>query len=184
MIVLSLVFSSIFIFLMIYLIVVYNQIVKLKIVVDEAWSGKGTFLQQRLDLIPNLVETVKGFAGHENKTLQDVIKARNESINALTPEAQLEAAKHMGAALINFKSLSEQYPELKANENFMFLSKELVDIEEKINRSRRYFNATVRNLNQGIAVFPNNIVANLFGFKPREFFLESEASAVPPKVQF
>lgn len=114
-----------------FLISIYNRLAKSKVLTEEGWSGIGTFLQQRNDLIPNLVEVVKGFAGHENKTLTDVIKARNESISALTPEAQIEAAKHVSQAMLNLKVLTEQYPQLQANQNFLHLQDQLGGIEEK-----------------------------------------------------
>lgn len=170
--------------LLIIFIFIYNQLTKARILVNEAWSGIATFLQLRNDLIPNLVETVKGFAGHENKTLVDVIKARNESIAALTPEAQIEAAKNLGTVLLNFKSVAEQYPDLKANPNYLKLQDELAVIEEKLNQSRRYYNATVRIYNQKIAIFPHNMVANSFHFMPANFFQESSGSAKVPLVSF
>jgi LemA protein len=170
--------------LFIFLVSVYNELTKERILVEEGWSGIGAFLQQRLDVIPNLVEIVKGYAGHENKTLTDVIKARNESIAALTPEAQVEAAKSMGAAMINFKALAEQYPDLKANQNFLKLQEQLAELETKINQSRRYYNGTVREYNQSIAVFPKNLVAGMFGFAAKPFFAEDEAAATAPKIQF
>lgn len=179
-----LIFGGIVLLLAVYLIAVYNELTKESVLVQEAWSGIGTFLQQRLDLIPNLVETVKGYAGHENKTLTDVIRVRNESVSALTPEAQIEAAKNLNAAMINFKALAEQYPDLKANENFMALQGQLTDMEERINQSRRYYNGTVREFNQSIAVFPKNLVAGIFGFKAKPFFAEDEPARNAPKVSF
>jgi len=176
--------GGILILLLLYFISVFNELTKERVLVREGWSGIGTFLQQRLDVIPNLVEIVKGYAGHENKTLTDVIRARNESISALTPEAQIEAAKHMGAAMINFKSLSENYPDLKTNQNFIKLQEQLADLEEKINQSRRYYNGTVREFNQSIAVFPKNLVAGMFGFKEATFFAEDEAAAKAPGISF
>jgi LemA protein len=163
---------------------VFNRLGKARVLTQEGWSGIGTFLQQRNDLIPNLVEVVKGYAGHENKTLTDVVKARNESIAAMTPEAQIEAAKHMGQALINLKSLTEQYPELKANQNFQHLQSQLDNMEEKINQSRRYYNGTAREYNQILVVFPNNLVAGFFGFQPVSFFQEDEAARTAPVVKF
>lgn len=170
--------------LLLVFITVYNQLAKQRISVQEGWSGIGTFLQQRLDLIMNLVETVKGYAGHENKTLTDVIKARNESITALTPEAQIEAAKHMNAALMNFKALSEEYPDLKADQGFLKLQDQLEVMEDKLNQSRRYYNGTVRVYNQNIAVFPKNVVASIFGFSPSPFFMEDADAKTAPKVKF
>ncbi|MBL7779014.1 MAG: LemA family protein [Chitinophagales bacterium] len=176
--------GGIVLLLIIYLISVFNELTKERVLVQEGWSGIGAFLQQRLDAIPNLVEIVKGYAGHENKTLTDVIRARNESISALTPEAQIEAAKHMGAAMINFKALAENYPDLKANQNFIKLQEQLAELEEKINQSRRYYNGTVREYNQSIAVFPKNVVAGMFGFKAAAFFAEDEGAAKAPKISF
>jgi LemA protein len=167
-----------------FLVSVYNRLAKSKVLTEEGWSGIGTFLQQRNDLIPNLVEVVKGFAGHENKTLTDVIKARNESISALTPEAQIEAARHISQAMLNLKVLTEQYPQLLANQNFLQLQSELGDIEEKINQSRRYYNGTVREFNQMRIVFPNIIVANAFGFKAAIFFQEDESAKTAPQIKF
>jgi len=165
-------------------IVIYNDLAKKRILVHEGWSGIGTFLQQRLDLVQNLVETVQGYAGHENKTLTDVIKARNESITALTPEAQIEAARHMNAALINFKALSEEYPNLKADQSFLKLQDQLQAMEDKINQSRRYYNGTVRVYNQALAVFPKNIIAGIFSFTASPFFLEDAEAKTAPKVKF
>ncbi len=167
-----------------FFITVFNKLGRARVLTQEGWSGIGTFLQQRNDLIPNLVEVVKGYAGHENKTLTDVVKARNESIAALTPEAQIEAAKHMGQALINLRSLTEQYPDLKANQNFQHLQSQLDNMEEKINQSRRYYNGTARDYNTMLVVFPNNIVGGFFGFKPVAFFQEDEAARTAPVVKF
>jgi LemA protein len=167
-----------------FIILVYNNLTRSRILVEEGWSGVGTYLQQRLDVIPNLVEVVRGYAGHENKTLTDVIKARNESISALTPEAQIEAAKHMGAAMVNFRALAEEYPDLKANLNFIKFQEQLAEMEDKINTSRRYYNGTVRSYNQKIAVFPNNLIAGVFNFVSKPFFNEDEGAATAPKVSF
>lgn len=167
-----------------FMISVYNKLARSQVLVQEGWSGIGTFLQQRNDLLPNLVETVKGYAGHENKTLTDVIKARNESIAALTPEAQLEAAKHVSQALFNFKSLTEQYPALQANENFLRLMSEVDEMEDKINQSRRYYNGTVREFNTTLAVFPNNILAGMFNFKAASFFQEDSGAQKAPAIKF
>ncbi len=163
---------------------IYNELVKERILTQEGASGVGTCLQQRNDLIPNLVETVKGYAGHENKTLVEVIKWRNQSAAATTVDDQNAASKGLNQALLNFMSLTENYPELKANVNFQQLMSELAAIEEKINDARRYYNGTVREYNQSLAVFPKNIVGNSFGFKPAVFFAEDEGAKVAPKVNF
>lgn len=168
----------------VFLIKVFNELTKEKILVQEAWSGIGTFLQQRNDVIPNLVEIVKGYAGHENKTLTDVIRARNESASAKTPDESIEANAHLNQALLNFKSLTEQYPDLKANQNFLDLQNKLTEIEDKINKSRRYYNGTVREYNQSISVFPKNLVSAIFGFKSATFFAEDDESRTAPKIKF
>ncbi len=179
-----LIITGILLLLIVYFISIYNSLTRKRILTQEGWSGIGAFLQQRLDLIPNLVEVVKGYAGHENKTLTDVIRVRNESMTALTPEAQIEAAKNMSAAMLNFKSLTEQYPDLKANINFSNLQDQLAELEDKINQSRRYYNGTVREYNQSLAVFPQNIVGNMFSFKSSPFFEEDTAAKNAPKISF
>lgn len=183
MMILTIVIAVVLLFIT-FIISIYNKLAKARILVEEAWSGIGAFLQQRLDVIPNLVEIVKGYAGHENKTLTDVIHARNESVAALTPEAQIEAAKTMNAAMLNFKALAEAYPDLKANQNFIKLQEELAAMEDKINNSRRYYNGTVRNFNQMLAVFPNNLLAGVFGFIAKPFFAEDDAAKKAPEIKF
>ncbi len=176
--------AAVVVIVLLYGVVVFNELTKEKILVEEGWSGIGTFLQQRNDLIPNMVEAVKGYAGHENKTLADVIKWRNQSVAASTPAEQSQAEAGLGRAMIDVLSLTEQYPELKASKNFLRLQRSLGEMEEKINQSRRYYNGTVREFNQSIAVFPKNIVASAFGFRSFEFFKEDEAAGVAPSVRF
>jgi LemA protein len=167
------------------LISIYNELGKERILTQEGASGVGTCLQQRNDLIPNLVETVKGYAGHENKTLVEVIKWRNQSAAAAGDmDAQNAAAPGLKQALINLLSVSENYPELKADVQFQQLMGQLSQLEEKINDARRYYNGTVREYNQSLAVFPKNIVGGSFGFKPAAFFLEDPTARVAPSVKF
>ncbi len=166
------------------LIVLYNRLVKQRILVKEGWSGIGTFLQQRNDLIPNLVETVKGYALHESSTLTEVIKWRNQLQGSKNPGEQMEASNQLNAALGKFFALAEDYPELKANQNFLQLQLDLKEIETGLNQSRRYYNATVRNLNSSIEVFPSNLVASIFNFKTEPFFEESPSSREVPQVRF
>ena len=170
--------------LVIAVIILYNRLVKQRILVKEGWSGIGTFLQQRNDLIPNLVETVKGYALHESSTLAEVIKWRNKSISAGTPAEKMEAGAGMNRALVDFFALAEQYPDLKANQNFLSLQNDLKEMETKINQSRRYYNATVRNFNQSVSVFPSNLVASVFGFREEVFLEEDNAARETPKVSF
>lgn len=172
------------IILLLFSVSVYNQLTKAKILLQEAWSGIGVFLQQRNDAIPNLVEIVKGYAGHENKTLVEVTQWRNKSAMAQTPSEQREATAGLEKALLDFYQVSEQYPDLKANQNFLQLQNDLAELEEKINQSRRYYNGTVRQYNQQCAVFPKNMIASLFGFSKEEFFVEDANAKQAPKINF
>jgi LemA protein len=166
------------------IVILYNQLAKARIMVQEAFSGIRTFLQQRNDVIPNMVEIVKGYAGHENSTLKEVTAWRNRSVGASTPGEQQEATRGLEHALASFYSVAEQYPDLKANTNFLHLQEELSGIEEKLNNSRRYYNGTVRSYNQKLAVFPSNLVASVFSFRPERFFEEEAGAAARPKTDF
>jgi len=170
--------------LVVLFIVIFNTLTKKRILVKEGWSGIGTFLQQRNDMIPNLVETVKGYALHESKTLAEVVMWRNRGVAAKQPGEQMEAGNGMNRALVDFFALAEQYPDLKANANFITLQNDLRDMETKISQSRRYYNGTVRDYNQSIAVFPNNLLAGMFGFMPETFFEEESGAKDLPKVSF
>jgi LemA protein len=170
--------------LVVLFIVIFNTLTKKRILVKEGWSGIGTFLQQRNDMIPNLVETVKGYALHESKTLAEVVMWRNRGVAAKQPGEQMEAGNGMNRALVDFFALAEQYPDLKANANFITLQNDLRDMETKISQSRRYYNGTVRDYNQSIAVFPNNLLAGMFGFMPESFFEEESGAKDIPKVSF
>ena len=165
-------------------VMIFNQLTRKRIAVREAWSGIGTFLQQRSDLIPNLVETVKGYALHESQTLADVVKWRNQAISASSPAEQAQADAGMNKALGGLFALAEQYPDLKANANFLSLQNDLKELEVKLNQSRRYYNGTVRDYNQSIAVFPNNLLAGIYGFQPETFLEEPDTSLELPKVSF
>ena len=176
--------SILFVTILFFLISVYNILVKARILVQEAWSGIGSYLQQRNDVIPNMVEIVKGYAGHENKTLIEVTKWRNKSAMATTPEEQNIASTALNKSLIDLYQVTENYPDLKANQNFLKLQEDLAKLEQDINTSRRYYNGTVRNYNQQKAVFPKNIIASMFGFKDESFFQEDSASHTAPKISF
>ena len=178
------VLSVIVVIIIFALISIFNELSKERILTQEGASGVGTCLQQRNDLIPNLVETVKGYAGHENQTLTEVTKWRNQSVNAGTIEEQNQASQGLKQALINMLSITENYPDLKANTQFQELMGQLSALEERINDARRYYNGTVREYNQSMAVFPKNIVAGSFGFKPAAFFAEDAEAKVAPKVKF
>jgi LemA protein len=152
---------------------------------DNAWADIDVQLKRRYDLIPNVVETVKGYAAHEKGTLEAVINARNKAMGAQGPAAKAEAENILTGALRQLFALAEAYPQLRAVESFQQLQKTLGEIEEAIQNARRYYNAVVRDLNTKIAQFPSNIVASLFNFKAREFFeLADAAQREAPKVSF
>lgn len=163
---------------------VYNSLIRLRIKVDEGWSDIDTQLKRRYDLIPNLVETVKGYAKHESETLENVVKARQIAMSAEDPNAQAEAENMLTGALKTIFALAENYPDLKANQNFIELQQTLTDIEEHIQLSRRYYNATVRDYNTKREVFPNNIIAGMFNFQKREFFEAEDEERENVKVDF
>ncbi len=166
-------------------IMLYNGLVRLKVQADNAWSDIDVQLKRRHDLIPNLVETVKGYAGHEKETLEGVIEARNKAMSAQGPAAKGQAEGQLTNALKSLFALSESYPQLRAVESFTQLQNTLQQIEDAVQNARRYYNAVVRDLNTKISQFPSNLVANMFGFQPREFFaLGDETEREVPKVDF
>lgn len=162
----------------------YNNLVSLKMRVKNAWAQIDTQLKRRFDLIPNLVETVKGYAAHEEGTLEKVIAARNSYVSANTVEDKAAANNLLSSTLKNLFALSEAYPDLKANQNFMALQTELTGTEDKITFSRQFYNDTVQMYNTAIMKFPANIIAGMFGYKEEPFFKIDEAEKEPVKVQF
>lgn len=163
----------------------YNSLVSLRNKVKDQWSQIDVQLKKRADLIPNIVETVKGYAKHEKETLEDVVKARNALNTASSVEEEMAANNQITGALNKLFALSEAYPELKANENFMSLQKDLKDVEEKISYARQFYNDTVMTYNNKVQMFPSNIIASLFGFKESKFFeLDNEKDRETPKVSF
>ncbi|MDR2205158.1 MAG: LemA family protein [Flavobacteriaceae bacterium] len=168
-----------------YGISIYNRLVKFRTMVEEAWSGIDVMLKKRHDLIPNLVETVKGYASHERETLDSVTQARNQALNANSVEAKEAAEKNLNQAMMNLFAVAEQYPDLKANTNFLQLQSELSAIESDLEKSRRYYNGTVRENNILVETFPSNIIAGMFGFRKSPFFeLENAAEREVPEVKF
>ncbi len=164
---------------------IYNTLVKNKNMVEEGFSTMDVYLKKRYDLIPNLVETVKGYASHEKETLEKVISARNSAVSANTPEAKIEAEGQLGQVLGRLFALSENYPDLKANTNFMDLQRQLQTLETEIAQSRKYYNAVTREYNVKTETFPSVIVANMFGFKKMPLFeVEQEQERQNVKVQF
>lgn len=162
----------------------YNNLVKLRNMVDNAWAQIDVQLQRRLDLIPNLVETVKGYAAHESGTLEEVTKARTAVMNAPTPEGKMQADGILTGALKNLFVVAEAYPDLKANTNFQQLQAELANTEDKISYMRQSFNDTVMKYNTAIQTFPAVLIAGMMGFKERDSFDATAGAEVAPKVQF
>ena len=175
---------AVVVLIVLYVITTYNTLVSLRNRVKDQWAQIEVLLKRRADLIPNLVETVKGYAGHEKSTLEGVIEARNKAISATTTEEEMKAAGEMTQALSRLLALTEAYPELKANTNFMDLQANLKESEEKISFGRQFYNDTVLKYKNKLEMFPSNIVARLFGFKSEPFFEASEADREVPKVQF
>jgi LemA protein len=169
-----------------YLLATYNGLVRLNVRVDEAWSDITVQLKRRADLIPNLIETVKGYASHEKTVFEDVTKARAETLSASGPAEASVAENHIQSALKSIFAVAEAYPQLQASQNFLRLQSDLVDTEDKIQAARRFYNGGVREFNTKIRVFPNNIFARRLGFTAREFFEVADANAIaePPRVQF
>jgi LemA protein len=163
----------------------YNSLVRLRVQCDNAWSDIDVQLKRRYDLVPNLVETVKGYAGHEKGTLEAVVQARNSAMAAQGPAAKADAENMLTGALRQIFALSEAYPQLRAVESFNSLQSSLSALEDTIQSARRYYNAVVRDLNTKIQVFPSSIIAGMFGFKQREFFeVSAPAERDAPKVSF
>jgi LemA protein len=162
----------------------YNSLVKLKVMAEGAWADIDVQLKRRYDLIPNLVETVKGYASHERGTLEAVVEARSRAMSAQGPAARGAAEGELSGALKSLFALSENYPQLRAAENFGQLQSSLASIEDAIQNARRYYNAVVRDLNTRIQQFPSNLVALSFGFRPREFFEADEGERATPQVKF
>lgn len=166
-------------------IYLYNRLVRLRVQCESAWSDIDVQLKRRHDLIPNLVETVKGYAAHERDTFEEVVEARNRAQEAQGPADQAEAEGFLTAALRQLFALAEDYPELKAATNFRELQNSLAEIESAIQNARRYYNAVVRDFNTMLDQFPANLVADAFGFREREFFvLDEEEERAVPEVEF
>jgi LemA protein len=164
---------------------IYNSLVRLKVQSENAWADIDVQLKRRYDLLPNLVETVKGYAGHEKQTLEAVITARNRAMAATTPTMKGEAEGLLAQSLKSLFALAEAYPQLRAVESFTQLQGSLNQIEEAVQNARRYYNAVVRDLNTKIQEFPSNLIASFFSFKQGEFFeLVDVTERAVPKVSF
>jgi LemA protein len=167
-------------------IAIYNGLVRLNVQVDNAWSDIDVQLKRRHDLIPNVVETVKGYAAHERQTFEAVINARNRavSVQGAGPAERGQAEGALTMALRGLFALAEAYPQLRATENFQQLQSTLSQIEDAVQNARRYYNAVVRDLNTRVQQFPSNLIAGMFGFKNREFFEIPDAQRETPQVKF
>ena len=173
--------------LVIYIIATYNGLIKLKVRVEEAWSDITVQLKRRADLIPNLVNTVQGYAKHEKSVFEEVTKARSAIMDAQGDvKKSAEAENMLSGALKSLFAVAEAYPDLKANQNFVELQRELVDTEDKIQASRRFYNGGVRDMNTKVETFPSNIIAGMFSIGKREFFEVEDQAAVekPVEVKF
>src|SRR5881296_2830610 len=181
----GLVFLLVLVGLVIAIVVTYNKLVGLRQRSEEAWSDIDVQLKRRTDLVPNLIETVKGYAGHERATLDQVVRARGAAVAAQTPETRAQAENALTGALRQLFALAEAYPDLKANANFIQLQGSLSEIEDAIQSARRYYNAVVRDLNTSVQTFPSNFVASFFQFHPRGYFeLDSPQERQAPRVAF
>ena len=168
----------------IFTIVTYNKLVTLRSRVDNAWAQIDVQLKKRFDLVPNLVETVKGYAGHEKDVLTKVTQARASVGSAKTQEEAIQANKELSGALARLLVVAERYPELKADSHFLSLQNSLAELENKIAYARQFYNDTVMNYNQKRELFPGNIIANIFKFKERPYFRVDEAEKAAPTVSF
>ena len=170
---------------LVFLVVIYNNLVGLRVRADSSWSDIDVQLKRRHDLIPNLVETVKGYAGHEKTTFENVTKFRSMAMQATGPAERAEAEGQLTMALKSLFAVAENYPQLRASENFSSLQKSLAEIEDHLQNARRYYNAVVRDLNTAIQSFPSNLVAGMFGFQQKAFFqLDAAAERETPAVKF
>jgi len=168
-----------------WLIAVYNGLIKSKLRTDEAWADIDVQLKRRYDLIPNLVETVKAYAAHEKEVFEKVTAARSQAMQAQTLDEKGKAENMLSSTLKSLFAVAENYPDLKASQNFLELQTELSDTENKIQAARRFYNGNVRDFNIKLQVFPTNMIAGMLGFKVREFFqVENEQEREAPKVQF
>lgn len=175
---------AIVVLLLLIFVVQYNGLVRLRNRIDNAWSQIDVQLQRRHDLIPNLVETVKGYAAHEKETLERVVQARNQAVSAQGPAAQGQAENVLTGALRQLFAVAEAYPDLKANQNFLNLQEELTSTEDRVAYARQFYNDSVLKYNNKIQTIPSNVIAGMFNFNEREYFETEEQSREVPRVQF
>jgi len=178
------IFIAAVVILAVWAVAIYNGLVRLKNRVDEAWSDIDVQLKRRYDLISNLVNTVKGYAAHEKEVFEKVTEARTRAMGAQSAADKDQAENALSQTLKSLFAVAEAYPDLKANQNFLELQRELTDTEDKIQAARRFYNGNVRDFNTKIQVFPNNVFAGALGFAAREFFEAGEGEKEPVKVEF
>ena len=180
----ALIFLGILVVIVILLVGMYNSLVQLRVRCDNAWSDIDVQLKRRHDLIPNLVETVKGYATHEKSTFENIAKFRSQAMQATSPADKAVAENQLTGALKSLFAVAENYPELKASEQFTQLQGALSQTEDSVQNSRRYYNAVVRDLNTKIQSFPTNVLAGMFGFSQKQFFETTDADREPVAVKF
>lgn len=180
----GLILLGILVVAVVWAVAVYNGLITLKNRTDEAWSDIDVQLKRRYDLIPNLINTVKGYATHEKEVFEKVTEARTAAMGAQTPGQKEQAENMLSGTLKSLFAVAEAYPDLKANQNFLELQRELTDTEDKVQAARRFYNGNVRDFNIKIEVFPSNIIAGMLNFTKREFFAAEEGEKELPKVQF
>jgi LemA protein len=178
------VFLAIIVVIGLVIVLIYNRLVALRQTTRQAWGDIDVQLKQRHDLVPNLVETVKGYAAHESQTLENVVKARQQAVDASSVKDLAQAENMLSGALRQLFALSEAYPDLKANQNFLKLQNELADLENKIAAARRFFNNAVSEYNTAIEQFPAVVLAGMFGFTAKEFFEIAGTERAAPSVSF
>lgn len=175
---------GIIVLIAIYAVSQYNSFVKLNNMVKEAFSTMDVYLKKRWDLVPNLVETVKGYMKHESEVLEKIVELRNSSYDKMSSSDKIDANKELSNGLSKIIAVAENYPELKASQNFSDLTRQLSQIEDEIAKSRKYYNGVVRNLNTKVEMFPSNIIANMFNFKTEKMFEANENERENVKVEF
>lgn len=176
--------AAVILILILWVASAYNKLVSFSVRVDNGWAQIDVQLKKRFDLIPNLVETVKGYAAHEKSTLSEVTKWRSAAMDSKTPEEAMENNAKLSRAIVNLFATAEQYPDLKANQNFLDLQGQLQDIESKIAVSRQFYNDTAMKYNEYVLYFPSNIIASLFHFSLKKYFEIEESDKAVPKVKF
>lgn len=175
---------AIVVIIILYALITYNNFIKLKNMVKEAFATMDVYLKKRWDLIPNIVETVKGYAKHEENTLKEVVELRNSSYDSMSDDEKVKTNQRISKGINKIMLLAESYPDLKASTNFQDLSRELSKVEEDIANSRKYYNGVVEMFNNKVEMFPSNIFAKLFGYKPKEMFETDEKERENVKVSF